>query len=126
VVALAGEGEENDLERGIMAPLVVQVLDQNARPVEGAEVIFRFPMSGPGAVFSNQQTSQTVRTNADGQAAAVGWTANSQVGSFQVRVSAARRNEVGETTVSMVNVARAADGEKRKRKNKSVPIILPK
>ncbi len=49
---LAGNGEMNDLERRVMAPLVVQVLDQNDRPMEGAEVVFRFPISGPGATFT--------------------------------------------------------------------------
>src|SRR5580704_9752114 len=39
MVTLAGKGEMNDLERHVMAPLVVEVLDQNDRPVEGAEVV---------------------------------------------------------------------------------------
>src|SRR5579859_6088938 len=61
VIVLAGNNEQNDLERNVMAPLVVEVLDQNARPVEGASVVFRFPLNGPGATFRNQQTSKTVR-----------------------------------------------------------------
>src|SRR5262249_11204984 len=47
VVPLAGNQESNDLERRVMAPLVVQVLDQNSRPVEGADVVFTFPTTGP-------------------------------------------------------------------------------
>jgi hypothetical protein len=100
-----------------MAPLVVQVLDQNSRPVQGADVIFRFPANGPGANFSNQQTAQTFRTNPDGQAAAVGWTANQQVGTFQVKVSASRGNEAGEVTISMNNVTRVIGDGKVKRKS---------
>src|SRR5437667_12448173 len=38
IVTLAGKGEMNDLERHVMALLVVQVLDENDRPVEGANV----------------------------------------------------------------------------------------
>jgi hypothetical protein len=112
VVPLAGNRENNDLERRLMAPLVVQVLDQNERPVEGAEVMFRFPSSGPGATFANQQSSKTFRTNADGQAAAVGWVANSQAGTFQVKVSASRGNEDGEATISMTNVTRVMSDRK--------------
>src|SRR5712692_9173328 len=52
VLVLAGNGEMNDLERRVMAPLVVQVLDQNDRPVEGADVVFRFPLKGPSAAFA--------------------------------------------------------------------------
>src|SRR2546421_662207 len=47
LIALAGKDEMNDLERHVMAPLVVEVLDQNDRPVEGADVVFRFPLKGP-------------------------------------------------------------------------------
>ena len=70
LTALAGDHAMNDLERSLMAALVIQVLDQNDRPVEGAEVVFRFPLNGPGAVFRGGNTSQTVRTNGQGQAAA--------------------------------------------------------
>lgn len=106
VTALAGNNALNDLERGLMAPLVVQVLDQNDRPVEGAEVVFRFPLDGPGAVFRGGNTSQTVRTNGQGQAAAMNWTANNQVGSFSVRVTVVYGNQLGDAMVSMTNVTK--------------------
>lgn len=113
VIPLAGNNEMNDLERRVMAPLVVQVLDQNDKPIEGADVTFRFPLNGPSAVFPDHTNSQTVRTNADGQAAAVGWMANSEVGTFQVRVTASRGNEIGETSISMTNVTRIVGVEGR-------------
>jgi hypothetical protein len=116
VIALAGNDEQNDLERGLMAPLVVQVLDQDGRPVEGAEVVFRFPLNGPSATFPNQKNSQAFRTNADGQAAALGWKANSQTGTFEVRVTATRGNELGETTVRMTNVPRVVAEVRKERK----------
>src|SRR6202048_1195845 len=106
VTALAGNHEANDLERALMAPLVVQVLDQNDRPVEGAEVVFRFPLNGPGATFRGGNSSQTVRTNGQGQAAAQNWMANNQVGTFEVHVTASYGNQLGETTVSMTNATR--------------------
>src|SRR5437016_9961946 len=101
VIPLAGNGEVNDLEGRVMAPLVVDVLDVNGRPVEGADVVFRFPISGPSATFSDNTTSQTVRSNADGQATAVGWTANSQMGTFRVQVTASQGNEIGSTVITM-------------------------
>jgi len=103
VIPLAGKGETNDLEKKIMAPIVIEVLDQEDRPLEGAEVVFRFPMSGPGAAFSGGKTSQTVRTNIQGQAAAMNWQANDQVGRFDVHVNASYGNQVGETTFQMAN-----------------------
>jgi uncharacterized iron-regulated membrane protein len=115
VTALAGNHEANDLERALMTPLVVQVLDQNDRPVEGAEVIFRFPLNGPGATFRGGNTSQTVHTNGQGQAAAQNWMANNQVGTFEVRVTASYGNQLGETTVSMTNATRVAEDKKGTR-----------
>jgi hypothetical protein len=116
VAPLAGSNEMNDLERGVMAPLVVQVLDQNDNPVEGAEVVFRFPITGPSAVFPDQKDTQTVKTNFSGQAAAVGWTANRQVGSFHVHVTASHGSEIGEATILMTNVTRVADQGQQKRR----------
>ena len=109
VTALAGNGETNDLERHLMAPLVVQVLDVNGRPVEGAEVVFRFPLDGPSATFRNGNTSQTVRTNGQGQASALNWMSNNQTGTFNVRVTATYGNEQGEATIPMTNATRVIE-----------------
>jgi hypothetical protein len=105
---LAGNGEMNDLERRVMAPLVIQVLDQNERPLAGAEVVVRFPLNGPSATFAGGKSAITIRTRGDGQAAATNWMANG-VGTFQVHVNATYGNQVGETTVSMTNVTRIVD-----------------
>jgi hypothetical protein len=117
VIALAGNNRMNDLERRVMTPLVVQVLDQNGRPVEGAQVVFRFPLKGPSAEFTGHLPAQTVRSNADGQAAATGWMANREAGTFQVRVTATFGNQLGETTITMSNVTRiVGDGEVKHQK----------
>ena len=116
---LAGNGEMNDLGRRVMAPLVVQVVDQDERAMVGAEVVFRFPINGPSATFAGGRTSATVRTNGGGQAAAVNWMANGQVGSFEVHVNASYGNQVGETTVSMSNVTRVTE-ERKKSKGESL------
>ena len=117
VVPLAGSEEMNDLERKVMAPLVVQVLNQNDQPVEGADVVFRFPLAGPSASFPDHNNAQTFRTNADGQAAAIGWMANNQVGTFKVQVTATRGNEQGTAMVSMTNVTRIVEAEKHRQKH---------
>jgi hypothetical protein len=113
ILVLAGSGEMNDLERRVMAPLVIQVLDQNERPVEGAQVVFRFPLNGASATFPGGKNSLTVRTGGTGQAPALNWMANGQVGTFEVHVNATYGNQVGETTLSMENVTRIADVPKK-------------
>lgn len=112
---LAGKDEQNDLERRVMAPLVVQVVDRDERPVETAQVVFRFPINGPGAAFAGGKPSQTVLTNTEGQAAALNWMANGQVGKFLVHVTANYGNQIGETAFSMVNVARVVEEAKKSK-----------
>lgn len=116
VVVLAGNGETNDLKRLVMSPLVVQVLDQDGRPIEGAQVVFSFPVQGPSATFANKQSSQTTRTNADGQAAATGWVGNA-VGMFQVKVTASRGNETGQAIVTMTNATKIVETKRDKGKS---------
>jgi len=106
VAALAGNGEKNDLERKVMAPLVVQVMDLQDRPIEGAEVIFRFPLRGPTVTFADGKNTKTVRTNSQGEAAATGWMANNELGTFQIHATATYGNQFGETTITMANVQR--------------------
>ncbi|HYM07925.1 MAG TPA: hypothetical protein VEU11_15320 [Terriglobales bacterium] len=120
LVVLAGSGELNDLERRVMAPLVVEVLDRESRPVEGADVVFRFPIRGPSATFPGQKSSKTVKTNGQGEAACTGWMANNEVGVFQVHATATYGNQMGEVTIPMSNVTRVVDAGKRKSKHKSV------
>jgi hypothetical protein len=115
LIVLAGQGEQNDLERRVMAPLAVQVLDQNDRPVEGADVTFRFPLGGPTAVFENQQNARTVRADSNGEARATNWFANNQVGNFQVHVTATYRNQMGQATILMSNVTKVIEGKNKGR-----------
>jgi hypothetical protein len=118
IIPLAGAGEMNDLARRVMASLVVEVLDQNDRPIEGAEVVFRFPIKGPSATFANDRPARTVRSDAQGQAAALNWTANSETGTFQVHVTASYANQVGETDITMSNVATITDAMRKKKEQK--------
>jgi hypothetical protein len=127
LIVLAGQGEQNDLERRVMAALAVQVLDQNDRPVEGADVTFRFPLGGPTAVFENQQNAHTVRTDSNGEARATNWFANNQVGNFQVHVTATYRNQMGQATILMSNVTKVIEGKNKGRhwwSSKTAKIVI--
>jgi hypothetical protein len=72
-------------------------------------------LQGPSATFADQKTSQTVRTNAQGEAAARNWMANNQVGTFQVHATATYGNQMGETTFSMSNVTRIVEIKKNRK-----------
>jgi hypothetical protein len=78
-------------------------------------------------MFDGQRTSETVRSNAEGQARAINWTANNQTGAFQVRVTASLGNEFGQTIVTMSNVSHvtAETGRTHHRFwNKKVAIVV--
>src|SRR5215472_4853321 len=55
---------------------IVEVDDENNRPVAGALVLFKLPSSGPGGFFPNSVKTLSVMTDAQGKAAAQGLIAN--------------------------------------------------
>ncbi|MBV8819824.1 MAG: hypothetical protein JO022_15790 [Acidobacteriaceae bacterium] len=119
VLPLAGNHEKNDVARRVMSPLVVEILDQNDMPVEGAEVVFRFPISGATAAFDHQEPAHSFKSNGQGEAAATGWIANETPGKFTVHVTASRGNQIGETTIEMENAANLPDPTKLVKAHKS-------
>jgi hypothetical protein len=106
VLVLEGEHGLNDTERGLPALTVVEVRDENDRPIENADVIFRLPPSGPGGSFPGQKFSRTVRTNAQGQAGATGITPNHELGDFAITVTATYGTLMGRATIHQTNEAR--------------------
>lgn len=116
VLVLEGQNAINDITRKVYAMPVVEVRDENDRPLEGAEVVFRLPATGPGAFFANQETSRKVRTNPQGQAAAFGFVPNSQTGAFKINVTAMAGNRMGTAVISQSNsLDAAADLKKSQR-----------
>jgi len=77
--------------------------------------LFAFLSPAPAPCFP--KNAQTFRTNADGQAAAMGWMANNQVGTFKVQVTATRGGEQGTATVSMTNVTSIKEVQKAHQKH---------
>jgi len=112
IVILEGEGAINNIRQRTAREPIVQVQDENDRPVAGAVVIFTLPDRGASGVFANSATSVTVTTDAQGRAAAVGLRPNSVAGEVKIRVDASHRGQTATATISMVNalVAAAAGG----------------
>src|SRR5687768_10048746 len=73
VIALEGNGAVNYIPIRSATVPVVEVRDQDDRPIEGASVIFKLPTSGPGATFASGQSIFTTITDHRGQAAAQGY-----------------------------------------------------
>jgi len=109
VVPLAGNGEFNDIGAKLPSLVVVEVRDADDRIIEGAEVVFRFPPSGPSGYFPGPKLTQTKRTNAQGQATPDGWVPNAQAGPVVLKASATHGNLMGETEIRMINAPQVTD-----------------
>jgi hypothetical protein len=90
-------------------PPVVEVRDANDRPIEGAEVTFSLPTTGPGGIFPGLQLTKTVRTNVQGQAAASGFTPNNQAGQYTIHVTAKAGNLTGTAEIRQNNLVGAPE-----------------
>ena len=115
VLVLQGQGAVNFIPDHNGATPVVEVRDQNSLPVEGADVVFTLPATGPGGTFSSGGQMASVRTNADGQASA-NFVVNSQAGPFQIRVAATSGERTGSAVISQSNSLRPAEPASARRR----------
>jgi hypothetical protein len=119
VLVLQGAGVTNNIRSGAVTSPVIEIRDENDRPVEGAEVIFRLPASGPGGVFADQRPTFRTRTNSQGQAGAPRFSPSPEPGSFQIVVTATFENRVGRAVVQQTNsVDRFSDDTPRVRRSR--------
>jgi len=100
LVIVEGEGAINNIRQRTAREPIVQVEDENHRPVAGATVVFLLPSSGPGGSFPGGARSLTVVTGKNGRAVAKGFVHNGQAGKFQIQVNASYQNLTASTGVS--------------------------
>src|SRR6204780_5739242 len=70
ITILDGEGALNDIRQRTAREPIVQVEDENHKPIAGAAVLFALPGSGPGGAFA--EGAQTFSTVTDSAGRAVG------------------------------------------------------
>jgi hypothetical protein len=85
---LDGEGALNDIRGRTAREPIVEIDDENHKPIAGAVVLFTSPSSGPSATFANGLSTFQTTTLADGRATATGFKPNGHSGSYQLQVSA--------------------------------------
>lgn len=88
IVILEGEGAINVVRQRAARETMVQVEDQNHKPVAAAAVTFFLPNEGASGVLSNGSRSMTVLTDAEGKAALRVVRVNNVRGNMQIRVEA--------------------------------------
>src|ERR1700693_5272578 len=108
ILIVEGEGAINNVKQRVNRDPIVQVEDENHKPVAGAAIIFFLPNDGPGGVFANGSTSLTTTTNGRGKAGARGSRFNNQAGSMQIRVAASFAGQTASAIITQTNVVGAS------------------
>lgn len=101
---LDGEGALNNIRLRTAHEPIVEVQDENHKPVAGAAVLFALPGSGPSGFFANGLRAFSTLTDAEGHAVATGLQPNSIAGSYDIHVTASYQKATAETTIHQKNV----------------------
>jgi hypothetical protein len=108
ILILDGEGAINSIKLGTAREPIVQVQDENDRPVAGAMVVFTLPDHGASGVFSDGTRSLIVHTDTRGQAVARGLKPNQTPGQFKIRVDVSHQGATTSSAVTQSNLLSAA------------------
>ncbi len=108
IVILEGEGAINNLRQRVSREVIVQVEDENHKPLSGVAVLFLLPDHGPSGVFLDGSRSFAVTTDAQGKAIARGIQMNKVAGKVEIRVSAKFQGLAKSTVITQTNVMGAA------------------
>jgi hypothetical protein len=105
IVIVEGEGAINNVKERVNREPIVQVEDENHKPVAGAAVVFFLPNQGPGGTFADGTRSLTVTTDSQGRAVARGIRYNKVSGQMQIRVTATANGQTATASITQTNVA---------------------
>jgi hypothetical protein len=109
IMVVEGDGAINDIERGSSRDPVVEVRDEDDKPVAGARLTFSLPERGPGGSFFGAGNNLNVTTDAQGRATGAGFRPNVTVGRFLIHVTAVHGDRTATVNITQSNV-RQSDG----------------
>jgi hypothetical protein len=103
-----GEGAVNNIKRRTSRETIVQVEDENHKPVAGAAVAFLLPADGPGGAFTGGAKSASIVTNNAGRAAMPHFEINANPGTYSIGVYASHAGIASSAAISQSSIAGAA------------------
>jgi hypothetical protein len=110
IVILDGDGAINNIRQRTAREPIVQVQDENHKPVAGAVVLFTLRGSANGAGGSfNGATELRVTTDALGRAQGIGFTPNAITGKFSISVTASLGMLTAVAIIHQENIPAAID-----------------
>src|SRR5690349_9121177 len=108
IVVVEGEGAINNIRQRTTREPIVQVEDENHRPIAGAAVVFTLPDQGASGVFPNGSRTLTAMTDNQGRAVARGLRPNTVQGQMDIRVNASYQGRTGSATIRQTNAVAGA------------------
>ena len=110
LVVVEGEGATNNIRQRTARAPVVQVEDENHKPVAGAIVVFTLPSNGAGGAFANGARTLTMVSDSKGQAVAQGFRPNGLKGHFKIHVNASSQGQTANLEITQTNAALTSSG----------------
>jgi hypothetical protein len=110
ITIIDGEDAINNIRQRTTREPIVQVEDQNHRPVAGAAVLFLLPNDGASGTFAGGARTLTTVTDSNGRAVARGFRPNHISGKYQIRVQASYQGKTTQTTINQSNIAGSGGG----------------
>ncbi|HVN80176.1 MAG TPA: carboxypeptidase-like regulatory domain-containing protein [Terriglobia bacterium] len=108
IIVLEGEGAINNIQQRTAREPIIQVQDENNRPVAGALVLFALPENGAGGSFANDTRTYMTTTDAQGNAVAHGLKPNKTEGAYQIAVTVTLQSLKATAMINQSNVAGGA------------------
>src|SRR5436190_6414839 len=108
IVIVEGDGAINNVRQRVNREPIVQVEDNNRKPVAGAVVIFLLPDSGASGTFTDGSRMLMTVTDNQGRASARGIRPNAQSGPMVIRVTASFQGLTASSVITQTNAAATA------------------
>ena len=107
ITIVEGEGALNDIRTRTAREPIVQVDDENHRPVAGALVLFSLDQTGSPYANFGGASSLSVNTDAAGRAVAKGFQITQSKGRYKINVHATYGELVADVVINETNVGEA-------------------
>ena len=108
IVIVEGDGALNNIKQRTAREPIVEVQDENHKPVAGVAVVFALSNQGAGGSFAGGAHTLTAVTDNQGRAIARGFHPNHIQGQYQIHVTASKDGQTANANISETNVAGAA------------------
>lgn len=108
ITIIEGDNAIVNVRQRVSREAIIQVEDENRKPVAGALVTLVSPGNGPSAVFSNGASNITLTTDNLGRVTVRGIRPNSVSGKYSIRITATKGTLRATAQLNMTNMAAAA------------------